>query len=95
MESKYDADHKEMFKAADGSCMCETHPGHEWPHGDCLGPGMPWTLTGRTLIEEVLAGKFKPHGQCHFLLPILIDGVEHRCSLLEGHDGNHEWKAKP
>lgn len=22
--------------------VCEQHPWQEWPHGECLGPGMPW-----------------------------------------------------
>jgi len=22
---------------------CERHPWVQWPHGDCAGPGMPWT----------------------------------------------------
>ena len=22
---------------------CEAHPGTPWPHGDCAGPGMPWS----------------------------------------------------
>ena len=42
--------------AANGSMMCEEHPGHEWkacPGGDnCLGPGTPWILRGRTAILE-------------------------------------------
>ena len=54
MNEKYQADHDQMFLAADGSMMCECHPGREWPHEDCPGPGMPWVLRGRTLIEEVL-----------------------------------------
>ncbi len=58
-QEMYSADHKEMFKAADGSMMCEQHPGYEWgecPGGSaCPGPGMPWTITGRTLIEEVMS----------------------------------------
>lgn len=58
MDPRYEADAHAMFKAADGLMMCEAHPGFEWgqcPGGpDCLGPGMPWTLTGRTLIEDVI-----------------------------------------
>lgn len=54
MTEQYDADGKMMFLAADGSMMCETHPGREWPHDDCAGPGMPWIIQGRTLIEETL-----------------------------------------
>ena len=54
-QDKYAADRKEMFLAADGSMMCEAHPGREWPHDNCIGPGMPWVVTGRTLIEEMLS----------------------------------------
>ncbi len=32
--------------------MCEQHPGTEWPHGDCAGPGMPWIVEGRADIER-------------------------------------------
>lgn len=39
--------------------MCEAHPGQEWPHGDCPGPGMPWMIVGR---EAVLAALARPHG---------------------------------
>jgi hypothetical protein len=53
-QNMYRADRDAMFKAADGSMMCEAHPGHEWPHDDCAGPGMPWILEGRTLITEAL-----------------------------------------
>lgn len=55
MDEPYKADHDTMFKAADGSMMCEAHPGREWPHDECPGPGMPWTVSGRTLIEEMLS----------------------------------------
>ena len=54
MKQAYAADAAEMFLAADGSMMCEKHPGREWPHDDCVGPGMPWVISGRTLIAEVL-----------------------------------------
>ena len=26
--------------------MCESHAGAYWPHGECLGPGMPWPCNG-------------------------------------------------
>lgn len=55
MDGAYKADHDRIFKAADGSMMCEAHPGREWPHDECPGPGMPWVVSGRTLIEEMLA----------------------------------------
>lgn len=58
-QEMYAADQQTTFKAADGSMMCEKHPGYEWglcPGGsDCAGPGMPWTISGRTLIEETLS----------------------------------------
>ena len=63
MDKKYEADHQLMFLAADGSMMCETHPGREWPHGDCPGPGMPWVISGRTLIEETLYANRHDEGQ--------------------------------
>lgn len=53
------ADRQTVFLAADGSMMCEQHPGFEWekcPGGaPCPGPGMPWVLETRTGIEEVLS----------------------------------------
>ena len=61
----YAADCAEMFLAADGSMMCEKHPGWEWPHDACAGPGMPWSIQGRTLIEETLLAKCcGEHGIC-------------------------------
>lgn len=57
---KYQADQEHPWLSADGSMMCEKHPGYEWgkcPGGpDCAGPGMPWVVRGRTLIEEIKAG---------------------------------------
>lgn len=57
----YQADLAHPFLAADGSMMCEQHPGQAWGQCaggvDCPGPGTAWTLRGRTLIEEVLAGR--------------------------------------
>lgn len=54
MDADITADLNTVFLAADGSMMCESHPGHEWPHDDCAGPGMPWIIQGRTLIESVI-----------------------------------------
>jgi hypothetical protein len=36
-----------------GDWMCESHPGTEWPHGECAGPGMPWVVRGRANIEAL------------------------------------------
>lgn len=36
--------------------MCEAHPGREWPHEDCAGPGMPWMIEGRGRILAALHG---------------------------------------
>lgn len=33
--------------------MCEQHPGFEWPHDECAGPGMPWMLEGRESVGVV------------------------------------------
>jgi hypothetical protein len=56
---KYEADMDTMFLAADGSMMCEKHAGQEWGQcdggPDCAGPGTPWSIQGRTIIEEVKA----------------------------------------
>lgn len=30
--------------------MCEAHPGLEFPHDDCAGPGMPWEVSGKATI---------------------------------------------
>jgi hypothetical protein len=60
----YAADCAAFWKSADGSMMCEKHPGQEWTQCagglDCAGPGMPWILEGRTLIEEVAAPRAAP-----------------------------------
>ena len=71
--NKYEADRIEMFRAADLSMMCEEHPGREWPHDDCPGPGTPWILDGRTLIEEVIAREAPGHAA---LLEELDDAAE-------------------
>ena len=44
-----------VWYSVDGSMMCEAHPGKEWPHDDCAGPGMPWIVQGRTEIENMLS----------------------------------------
>lgn len=45
--------------ARDG-LMCETHPGLDWPHDDCSGPGAPWLIEGKADILEVRALEAKP-----------------------------------
>ena len=50
----YHDDEQTMFLAADGTMMCETHPGQEWPHDECVGPGTPWAVSGKTSILEML-----------------------------------------
>lgn len=30
---------------------CEEHPGKVWPHGDCSGPGMPWTCCEKIITD--------------------------------------------
>lgn len=44
---------------ADG-WMCEQHPGTEWPHDDCAGPGMPWIVEGREAIRQLMRGDHAP-----------------------------------
>lgn len=39
----------ELIKA-DG-LMCEQHPGQEFDHDGCAGPGQPWMLEGKVAIE--------------------------------------------
>ena len=34
--------------------MCEQHPGREFPHDDCAGPGMPWIVEGKEAIRGVI-----------------------------------------
>ncbi len=34
--------------------MCERHPGLEFPHDDCPGPGMAWVIEGKQRILEVM-----------------------------------------
>lgn len=48
------ADARTMFKAYDGSMMCEAHPGHEHQHDGCVGAGVPWILHGKTAILSAL-----------------------------------------
>jgi hypothetical protein len=60
MLDKYQADLDDlMFLASDGSMMCESHQGQEWTRceggPDCIGPGTPWQLSGKTNIKETLA----------------------------------------
>lgn len=59
MTTADELDQDTMFMAADGSMMCERHPGQEWPHNDCAGPGMPWVLEGKSLIQRVINKQFK------------------------------------
>ena len=40
---KYQHEHQNDLIGRDG-WMCETHPGRYWPHDDCAGPGMPWSI---------------------------------------------------
>lgn len=35
--------------------MCEAHPGLEWPHGDCAGPGMVWQVEGKDAVRALAA----------------------------------------
>lgn len=46
-------EHQGMLIERDG-WMCEAHPGQSWPHDDCAGPGMPWSIEGRASIERAL-----------------------------------------
>lgn len=34
--------------------MCEQHPGKEFPHDDCAGPGMPWIVEGKEAISGLI-----------------------------------------
>jgi hypothetical protein len=38
--------------AADG-WMCERHPGLEFPHDDCPGPGVPWMIEGKESVLKL------------------------------------------
>lgn len=35
--------------------MCEQHPGLEFDHDGCAGPGMAWLLEGRDAVATALA----------------------------------------
>lgn len=37
--------------------MCEKHPGIEWPHADCAGPGQAWVIEGRVAIQTATANR--------------------------------------
>lgn len=32
--------------------------------------------------------------RCSFIMSIMIDGEEKQCSIINGHEGHHEWKAE-
>ena len=87
--NKYEADRVEMFRAADLSMMCEKHPGREWPHDDCPGPGTPWILDGRTLIEEVIAREAPGHAA---LLQGALAQLRHAYQQLTHHD--ERWSRR-
>lgn len=55
---EYTHDHQSKLIARDG-WMCEKHPGTEWPHGDCAGPGQAWAVEGKEAICA-LKGTAKP-----------------------------------
>lgn len=50
---KYQHEHQADLIARDG-WMCEKHPGREWPHDDCAGPGMPWIVEGKAAILALI-----------------------------------------
>lgn len=35
--------------------MCEQHPGKEFPHDDCAGPGQAWAVEGKDAIRSILS----------------------------------------
>jgi hypothetical protein len=45
--------------------MCEEHPGVEFPHDDCAGPGMPWVVEGK---DAILALRDKADRGVHRML---------------------------
>jgi len=49
---KWYHEHEAELLERDG-LMCEQHPGLEFPHGDCAGPGMTWKVEGRTAVERL------------------------------------------
>lgn len=94
MEQPYAADANQMFLAADGSMMCEKHPGYEWgecPGGlECPGPGMPWILRGRTLIEEV-----KQAAEALVKIALLEQELEEAKSMvMQVREARDRWKAR-
>lgn len=51
----YKHEHEGELIRRDG-WMCEQHPGVEWPHGDCAGPGVPWIVEGKEQIRALIGG---------------------------------------
>ena len=49
-------DHHAKLIGRDG-LMCEQHPGVEWPHDSCAGPGQAWAVEGKQSIVAMLKGK--------------------------------------
>ena len=47
-------EHEGALIARDG-WMCEQHPGREWPHDDCAGPGMPWCVEGKAAVTAFVS----------------------------------------
>ena len=49
---------RDLVREESGSMMCEKHPGQEWGRceggPDCVGPGMPWTVSGHIAIRALL-----------------------------------------
>lgn len=46
-------EHDAKLLARDG-WMCERHPGVEWPHDDCAGPGQSWAIEGKEQILSLI-----------------------------------------
>lgn len=53
---KYVHEWQSELVAQDGF-MCEQHPGKEFPHDDCAGPGIPWVIVGRANILALTEGQ--------------------------------------
>jgi hypothetical protein len=49
----FDHEREAELLNADG-WMCERHPGKEFPHDDCSGPGMIWILQGKEVITSAI-----------------------------------------
>ena len=85
------AEIKDAFPSID--MTCEEHPWLEWPHEDCLGPGMPVTASlamlrscdaERAVVSAAIEWRRAPFAEWEHAAAAVIVAVEALLSLREG-----------